>query len=152
MKKMVLIVSLLTLVAFVAVAMAQPKPGPAPAKPATTMAPAAAPAPAPTPAPKAAKMEKFSGMIEKVDEMGKAIAVKGKKDTMTFTMSDKTKITKAGKDMPFVELKKDMDVAVEYMKEGDKMIAGSIIVAAPKAAPKAAPAKAATTEAPAPKK
>jgi hypothetical protein len=32
------------------------------------------------------------------------------------------------------------------------MIAGSIIVAAPKAAPKAAPAKAATTEAPAPKK
>jgi hypothetical protein len=147
MKKMVLIVSLLTLVAFVAVAMAQQKP--APAKPATTAAPA--PAPAPEKA-KAAKMEKFSGMIEKVDEMGKAIAVKGKKDTMTFTMGDKTKITKAGKDMPFVELKKDMDVAVEYIKEGDKMIAGSIKVAAPKAAPKAAPAKAATTEAPAPKK
>jgi hypothetical protein len=150
MKKMVLIVSLLTLVAFVAVAMAQQNP--APAKPATTMAPAATPAPAPTPAPKAAKMEKFSGTIENVDEMGKAITLKGKKDTMTFTMGDKTKITKAGKDMPFVELKKDMDVAVEYMKEGDKMIAGSIKVAAPKAAPKAAPAKAATTEAPAPKK
>ena len=143
MKKTVLIVTLLTLVAFVAVAMAQQKP--APAKPATTMAPAATPAPAP----KAAKMEKFSGKIEKVDEIGKTITLKGKKDTMTFTMGDKTNITKAGKDMPFVELKKDMDVAVEYMKEGDKMIPGSIKVAAPKAAPKAAPAKPATTEAPA---
>jgi len=151
MKKMVLIVSLITLVAFVAVAMAQQKP--APAKPATTVAPAAAPAPAPAPEkpkaekPKAAKMEKFAGTVEKVDEMAKTFVVKGKKDTMTFALGDKTKITKAGKDMPFAELKMAMDISVEYMKEGDKMVAGSIRVAAPKAAPKAK-----ATEKPAEKK
>ena len=144
MKKVVLIVSVVTLVAFVAVATAQQKPAPAPA-------PASAPAPEKAKAekPKTAKVEKFSGKIEKVDEMGKAIAVKGKKETMTFAVGDKTKITRAGKDMPFAEVKKDMDVAVDYTKEGDKMMAASITVSAPKAAPKE---KAADKPAEAPKK
>jgi hypothetical protein len=156
MKKMVILVGMLTLVAFVAVATAQPKP--APATPATTVAPAPAVAPAPEKAkaekPKAAaKMEKFSGTVDKVDEMAKTIAIKGKKDTMTFTVGDKTKITKGGKDTPLAELKKDMGVSVEYMKEGDKMMAGSIRVAAPKAAPKAKAAeKPAEKPAEAPKK
>ncbi len=134
MRKLILLVALLTLVAFVSVAIAQQKP--APAEPATT------PAPAPAPA----KLEKFSGVIEKVDEMAKAIIVKGKvkeeEKTLTFATDDKTKITKDGfvglfeKDMPFADLKKDMSVAVEYKKDGEKMIAATIKVAAPKAAPK----------------
>ena len=130
MKKLVLFVALVTLVAFVSVALAQQKP--APAKPATTAAPAPAPAPP--------KLEKFSGVVEKVDEMAKAIVVKGKVKkevkALTFGTDDKTKITKAGKDMPFGDLKKDMSVTVEYKKDGEKMTAATIKVAAPKAAPK----------------
>jgi hypothetical protein len=130
MRKLILLVVLLTLVAFVSGAMAQQKP--APAKPATTPAPAPAPAPA--------KLEKFSGVIEKVDEMAKAIVVKGKVKkevkALTFGTDDKTKITKAGKDVSFGDLKKDMSVTVEYKKDGEKMTAATIKVAAPKAAPK----------------
>lgn len=130
MRKLILLVVLLTLVAFVSGAMAQQKP--APAKPATT--PALAPAPAP------AKLEKFSGEVDKVDEMAKAIVVKGKvkkeEKSLTFATDDKTKITKADKDMPFADLKKGMSVSVHYTKVGDKMIAATIKVAAPKAAPK----------------
>jgi hypothetical protein len=111
--------------------MAQQKPAPAPAKPATT------PAPAPAPA---AKIEKFSGAIDKVDEMAKAIVVKGKvkkeEKMMTFSVDDKTKITKGKASLSFADLKKDMHVSVEYKKDGDKMIAATIKVSAPKAAPK----------------
>ena len=135
MKKIILLVALITLVAFVSGVMAQQKP--APAKPATTAAPAKAAA---TPAPAPVKVEKFSGMVDKVDEMAKAIVVKGKvkkeEKTLTFATDCNTKIQKAGKDMPFADLKKDMTVSVEYKKEGEKMIAIMIKVAAPKAAPK----------------
>jgi len=131
MKKMILLVVMLTLVAFVSGVMAQQKPAPE--------KPAAAPAPAPKPA-APAKLEKFSGKIDKVDEIAKAIDVKGKvkkeEKTLTFAIDDKMKITKAGKDMPFAELKKGMSVSVEYKKDGEKMIATAIKVAAPKAAPK----------------
>ena len=46
-------------------------------------------------------------------------------------IDDKTKIQKAGKDVPFADLKRDMQVSVEYKKEGEKMIATMIKVAAP---------------------
>jgi hypothetical protein len=121
MKKVILLIAFMTLVAFTSGVMAQQKP--APAKPATT------PAPAP------ADVEKFIGMIEKVDGMAKAIVVKGKvkkeEKTLTFVIDDKTKIQKAGKDVPLADLKKDMQVSVEYKKEGEKMIATMIKVAAP---------------------
>jgi hypothetical protein len=142
MKRLILLVVLLTLVAFVSGAMAQQKPAPAapataPAKPAGTAAPA-----------KPAAMERFAGVIEKVDEMGKTISVKGKATvimggkitkedrTFTFAITDETKISRAGKDLPFGELKKDMQVAVDYTKEGEKMTAAGIRAAAPKAMPK----------------
>jgi uncharacterized alpha/beta hydrolase family protein len=131
MKKMILLVVMLTLVAFVSGVMAQQKP--APEKPAAT------PAPAPKPA-APAKLEKFSGAIEKVDEMAKAIEVKGKvkkeEKTLTFATDDKTKITKGKDTLSFADLKKGMHVSVEYQKVGDKMTAVAIKVAAPKAAPK----------------
>jgi hypothetical protein len=134
MKKVILLVALVAFVAFASGVMAQQKP--APAKPATT------PAPAPTAAPAPAKLEKFSGVIYKVDEIAKAIAVKGKvkkeEKTLTFATDDKTKITKGGQDMPFADLKKDMTVAIQYAKVGDKMVAATINVAAPKVAPKKA--------------
>ena len=145
MKKLILLIALLTLVAFVSGVMAEEKPAPAPAKPATTLAPAPAPAPAkpataPAPAPEKVKLEKFSGTIEKIDEMAKAIDVKGKAKTLIIAIDDSTKITKALKPLAFADLKKGMYVTVEYKKDGDKMIAVAIKAAAPKA--KAAPKKA----------
>ena len=72
MKKMLLLVTLLALAAFVSGVMAQQKPAPtpAPAAPAST-------APAKPMEMKAEKMEKFHGAISKVDQMGKMIEVKG---------------------------------------------------------------------------
>ena len=125
MKKMILLVTLLTLVAFVSGAMAQQKPAPAPA-----------PAPAAPAKEEKPKIEKFSGVVEKVDEMAKAVVVKDKKVEKTFAVDDKTKITKGGKDMPLAELKKGMNVSVEYKKDGEKLVAVAIKAAVPKAAPK----------------
>ena len=121
MKKIIVLVSLLTLVVFVFGAIAQPKPSPA-----------AAPAPAPM---------KFSGTIAKVDEMGKMIDVKGKvkkeEKTMTFAIDDMAKITKGKAEMKMADLKEGTKVSVEYKKEGDKMIATAVKLSTPKAKPKA---------------
>jgi Cu/Ag efflux protein CusF len=129
MKKLILLVALLTLVAFVSGTLAQQKTAPAPAKAAGT--------PPPAPAP---KLEKFSGVIDKVDEMAKAVVVKIKvkkeEKTMTFAVGDTTKITKGKETLSFGDLKNGMDVSVDYKKEGDKNIAATIKVAAPKAAQK----------------
>jgi len=51
-------------------------------------------------------------------------------NTLIFDVDDKTRITNAGKDMPFAELKKGMRVAIKYRKNGDKMIAVRIKVLA----------------------
>jgi hypothetical protein len=120
MKKLILVVVLLTMVAFVSGVMAQGKPAPAPA---------AAPAPA-----QPAKAEKFAGTVDKVDEAAKAIVIKGKKDEKTIVIDEKTKITKGGKEMAFADLKMGMNVSVEYKKDGDKMVATAVKAAAPKAA------------------
>jgi Cu/Ag efflux protein CusF len=125
MKKTILYVVVLTLVAFVsgAIAAAPPKSG-------TT-----APAPAATPAP--AKMEKFSGEVKNVDAMAKSIAVAKGKAEKSFVVTADTKITKGKEALKFEDLKAGMNVAVEYKKDGDKLIAASIKAAAPKASPKA---------------
>jgi len=133
MKKIIVLAAILTLVAFVSGVMAQPKPAPE--------KPAAAPAPAPKPgAPEKPKLEKFSGAIEKIDAMAKAIDVKGKvkkeDKTLTFATDDKTKITRGKDKLSFADLKKGMNVSVEYQKVGDKMTAVAIKVAVPKVAPK----------------
>ena len=130
MKKMLLLVTLVVLVAFVSGAMAQQKPAPAPAAPAST-APAK---------PAEMKMEKFSGTISKVDQMGKMIEVKGKMNkkekTMTFAIDDMTKIMKGKGMMKMEDLKEGMTASVQYNKEGDKMMAATIKLSAPKSAPK----------------
>jgi len=121
MRKLILLIALLTLVAFVSGAMAQEKATTAPAKP------AAAPAP---------KMEKFSGDIKSVDAMAKSIVVAKGKEEKTFAATADTKITKGKEALKFEDLKAGMNVAIQYKMEMDKMIAGTIKVAAPKAAPK----------------
>jgi Cu/Ag efflux protein CusF len=127
MKKLILLVSLITMVAFVSGAMAQPKPAPAPT-----------PAPAPAPE-KPAKMKTSSGTIRMVDEAAKMVDVKKGKKTMSFVIDDQTKITKAGKEISLADLKKGMRVSIEYEKEGDRRIATTIKASSPKAAKKAKP-------------
>jgi Cu/Ag efflux protein CusF len=115
----------LTLVAFAsgAVAAAPPK--------AETPAPAAAATTAP------AKMEKFSGEVKNVDAMAKTIVVAKGKVEKSFVVTADTKITKGKEALKFEDLKAGMNVAIEYKKDGDKLIAGTIKAAAPKASPKA---------------
>jgi uncharacterized protein YodC (DUF2158 family) len=52
--------------------------------------------------------------------------------TLVFFVGDKTRITNAGKEMPFSELKKGMRVSVKYRRQGDKRIALRINVLAEK--------------------
>ncbi len=51
-------------------------------------------------------------------------------NTLIFAVDDKAKITNAGKDMPFAEIKKGMRVSIKCRKHGDKMIAVRIKVLA----------------------
>ena len=144
MKKIMIFVAVLTMVAFAFGAMAAETAKTAPAKP--------APAPAkPAPAP---KMEKFSGAIAAVNALAKTfdvkkmVTVKGKKEekVMTFDTTDKTKITKGKEVKTFAELKAGMDVSVKYTVAAGKNTASAVKIATPKAAPKPAAPK------PAPKK
>lgn len=127
MKKTILLVVMVTLVAFVSAAIAA-----APPKGATTApAPAAAPA---TTAP--AKLEKFGGQIKSVDAMAKSIVVAKGKVEKAFVVADDTKITKGKEALKFEDLKAGLNVGIEYKKEMDKMIAVAIKVSTPKPAPK----------------
>ena len=51
---------------------------------------------------------------------------------MTFSLTDKTKIMEGKKELPFSDLKKGMWASVEYMKEGDKLMASMVSVSPPK--------------------
>jgi Cu/Ag efflux protein CusF len=126
MKKTVLLVVLLTLVAFVsgAIAAAPPKAAgttPAPAAPAST---------------KPVKLEKFTGDIKSVDAMAKSIIVAKGKVENAFIVTADTKITKGKDTLKSEDLKAGMNVVIEYKKDMDKMIAVTIKVSAPKAPPK----------------
>ena len=116
MKKTILmsLVALAVSVAFVSGVMAQQKPVPQ----ATTA--------------QETKLEKFSGVVEKVDEATKDVLVQSHKEKMTFSLGDHTKIMEGKKEMPFTDLKKGMWASVEYKKEGNKLMAESMSVSMPK--------------------
>jgi len=88
--------------------------------------------PAQSPAAQETKMEKFSGVVEKVDEATKDVLVQFHKEKMTFSLGDKTKIVEGKKELPFSDLKKGMWASVEYKKEGEKLMAESVSVSMPK--------------------
>ena len=117
MKKTILtnMLALAISVAFVSVVMAQQSPAPAQTAPA-----------------EATKLEKFSGVINKVDEATKDVLVQFHKEKMTFSLGDQTKIMEGKKELPFTDLKKGMWASVEYKKEGDKLTAESMSVSMPK--------------------
>ena len=125
MKKAILLVVLLTLMAFVSGTIAA-----APPKAATTPAPAA-------PATTKVKLEKFTGDIKSVDAMAKSIVVAKAKEEKTFVVTADAKIIKGKETLKFEDLKAGIHIVIEHKKEMDKMIAETIKVVAPKAAPKA---------------
>ena len=117
MKKTILvsIVALAVSVAFVTGVMAQQNPASAPAT-----------------AAQESKLEKFNGVIEKVDEGTKGILVQLHKEKLTFSTGDHTKIMEGKKELSFTDLKKGMWASVEYKKEGNQLLAQSISVSMPR--------------------
>lgn len=140
---LILMVALLTMVAFAGGVMAQaPAKTEKPAAPAPEKAaPAAAPAPekpkpaAEKPKAKPAAPKPVTGTVAAY-EAGKMIAVKVKDKEMKFDIAADAKIKG--------EVKEGAKATVAYKKDGDKMVATSISIAAPKkeAPPKKAPEKA----------
>ena len=120
-KSLIIAIALLAMVAFVGGVVAQ--------QPAKTAPAPAAPAPAPEKAKtekpaKAPKAMKASGAVAAY-EAGKMIKVKGSKDKeWTFDIAPDAKIKG--------EPKEGAKVTVMYKKDGDKMVATSISVAAAK--------------------
>jgi hypothetical protein len=117
MKKTILtsILALGVSVAFVSGVMAQEKPAPAQTAPAET-----------------SKMEKFSGVIEKVDQANKDFTVQFHKEKRTFSPTDQMKIMEGKKELPFTDLKTGMWASVGYEKEGTKLMADLMSVSMPK--------------------
>jgi hypothetical protein len=78
-------------------------------------------------------LERFRGVIEKVDEAAKALVVKRRakreEETLAFRVDEKTKMMRDKEKISFADLKKGMQVSIEYKKEGDKNIAARIKVA-----------------------
>jgi Na+-transporting methylmalonyl-CoA/oxaloacetate decarboxylase gamma subunit len=115
---LIVLVALVAMVAFVGGAVAQEKKAPAPAP----AAPAAEKAKADKP--KAPKAMKASGTVAAY-EAGKMIKVKGAKDKeWSFDIAPDAKVKG--------EVKEGAKVTVLYKKDGDKMVATSIAVAAAK--------------------
>jgi Cu/Ag efflux protein CusF len=115
MKKiLVVLVSLLTMVAFASTVMAQTPAAPAPA--AEKAAPAAPEKPK-AETKKAPKDMKATGTVAGY-EAGKMLKVKGKDKEMAFDVTGDTKVKG--------EIKDGAKVTVMYKKDGDKMVATSI--------------------------
>jgi Cu/Ag efflux protein CusF len=74
------------------------------------------------------KLEKFSGVVEKVDKVSKDVLVQFHKEKMTFTLGEHTKIMEGKKELPLNDLKKGMWASVEFKKEGNKLLAESLHV------------------------
>ena len=62
---------------------------------------------------------RFISAVERINEIGEMVGVTGKKETTIFSVGNSTKITEAGKEMPCAGLKKDVEVSVDDMDEGD---------------------------------
>jgi len=51
---------------------------------------------------------------------------------MTFSLTDKTKVTEGKKELTLADLKSGLSVTVRYKKEGDKLVAFKVRVHVPK--------------------
>jgi len=113
----VVLSSLVMILTFGSMVMAQEKSASAPAAPSQEQ-----------------KLEKFSGVVENVDEATKDVMVQFHKEKMTFSVGDHTKIMEGKKEVSLSDLKKGMWASVGYEKEGNKLVAESIHSSMPRAA------------------
>jgi hypothetical protein len=105
---MMSLVALMISIAVVSAGMGQQKPGP------------------PQPAPAQAKMEKFNGVIEKIDPANKEFVAQFHKETMTFSVGENTKFMEGSINLAFRDLKKGEWASIEYQKEGSKWVANMV--------------------------
>jgi Cu/Ag efflux protein CusF len=119
MKKplLLIVVAMMTMVAFSSVALAEQKPS------ATSSTPGA-------PA-QESKLERFSGVIGKVDLGGKSLTVKMKNEDRTFALGDQSKIFEGTREVALNDLKPGMKASVEYKKMGNRWVADSVRVTPP---------------------
>jgi len=132
MKKLVLILSIVTAVAFAGMVFAQGTTPPEKQTPEKQMPQKQAPAykekmPEKSMPEKKMKETKMMGMVASVDAVANTLVVKHKKSEITFHSMPMTKITIAGKEAKFADLKKDSKVTVTYKWEGKKRVATAII-------------------------
>jgi len=79
------------------------------------------------------KLEKFSGLVEKVDEAKKDFALDLHNERMTLYLDKYAKITEAKERLPFVDMNTETPfnwqwASVQYEKEGGKSMAERINV------------------------
>ena len=83
-----------------------------------------------------AKMEKFSGTVEKVDDAAKEFVVKKGNDEKTFSWSDQTKFMQGKKELTSSDVKKEERVSVRYKMEGSKLTAEKVFISMKKTSQK----------------
>jgi hypothetical protein len=129
MKRLVLLLTVLTFVTLASGAVAQQ----------TSATKLAASTPAAPEQSQAARGERFIGKVSSVDVAAKTVAVKNPKAEKTFVVKKTTKITMGGKEMALADLKQGVYVSVSYKMEGEKAMAAAITVSLPKPNPGATP-------------
>jgi hypothetical protein len=72
-----------------------------------------------SPAAKAARAIPFRGTASSVDQSAKTFAVAGKENSRTFKATDKTTVTKDGKEATFADLADSTKVTGSYWKQED---------------------------------
>jgi len=137
MKRLVLLLTVLTFVTLASGAVAKQ----------TSATKPAAPTPAAPEQAKVAREERFVGKVSSMDVTGKTVVVKNPKEEKTFTVRETTKIMMGGKDMALVNLKQGVYVSVSYKMEGEEAMAAAITVSLPKPTAEATPRR--TVERPA---
>jgi hypothetical protein len=92
----------------------------------------------------ASRLERFNGVIVKVDEATRDAHVQLHKEKMIFSFGDQTKITEGSKALTFNDLKKGLWASIEYRKEGNKLMAETVHVSMSLVAKKGNPSEKAT--------
>ncbi len=84
--------------------------------------------------------EVFEGVISKLDDFGRSFVVTGEQETITFPISEDTRIIdEFGKEVPFEDLTRRMSVtasgvpvSVKYIRDGDDIHTSNITIRAQK--------------------
>jgi hypothetical protein len=126
--------------------------------PRTSSSPSASPKTAASPAGSAAKQGTrplpFHGMISAVDQNAKTFTIAGKKQSRTFTVTDKTSITKGAKTATMQDITDNEEASGSYWKNADGSLEAKMVKLGPMGAKKAKnspPPAASAIASPAPK-